>query len=655
MSTEHDLEVTQGMPFGAARTAAAEALVRRIDAEGPADLLPRAMVTLYNSYHMTGLDKQAIVALARLLRLWDTTPERFSGRDEHLTFWAFKEMASALCDYPEISTAQAEAMLDDMERRFALRHRGNSAVLHARFRWAWGSGIGNAEAARRKWISLPADEVGDCRACVIGTQVAFLLDQQRNQEALEIGRTQTGQCRTEPTRTLHAMALAAFNLGQYEESAEYFRRAVVSEETVKSITSATEGHYLELLGRAGHLEALLRSIRRDGRDSLLNPVNPLRHLRYLLGLLAGLSAHRSEFDRPTGVVLPNAPAAGQEASVGELHAWVTAAATALAQAYDARSGTTYYADRVAAAAAATAEVTAVDFVDRGDASKHSSAAGDSELLAGASTPGGAPHAVRAAEAAGGADGEALLAAAEAHADAGDYREAEDAFAAAAHTFESGGWLGKAGHALAEAAQCAATVHAEERAHGLFQRAIPLMRAGETEQNIVAAVLAAWQPVAALVGDLEPAVTTCAETLDTHEDFDPAGMSPELAERRAETWAVTRAGLRETLARAIAAGRGRVFGPDRGPERAAAEAQLAGEELGTLGMLGRASKAFMLAGELCRDLGRSEAAIWAFESAFEGFTAAGYSEERIDAADELLLMLRETGQPERAEALVAKLW
>ena len=102
-----ELRTIRAMPYGSARTAAAEVIVRRIDAEGPQERLAEALLDLVEAYSFTGQGDRSFVTFARLLRLWDSQPELFDESDEHNLFWEFKWVAGDLPDYPPRSPARA--------------------------------------------------------------------------------------------------------------------------------------------------------------------------------------------------------------------------------------------------------------------------------------------------------------------------------------------------------------------------------------------------------------------------------------------------------------------------------------------------------------------------------------------------------------------
>lgn len=121
------------MPYGTARTAAAEAVARRIEAEGPREHLAEALLDQIEAYNFNGDGAKSFVVFARLLRLWDESPELFDEDDRRNLFWEFKWVAADLSDYPQISLEQARAFLADMLRRFELAGNGTAAVRMSEF------------------------------------------------------------------------------------------------------------------------------------------------------------------------------------------------------------------------------------------------------------------------------------------------------------------------------------------------------------------------------------------------------------------------------------------------------------------------------------------------------------------------------------------
>ena len=654
-----ELAAVRRMPYGTARTASAEALARRIEADGPREALPEALLDLVEAYSFADEGAKSFVVFARALRLWDESPELFDTGDERNLFWEFKWVASDLPEYPQITRAQAEAFLADMERRFELAGHGLSSVRMSRFRWAWHAGQADAEEQRLAWITGLRDEFEDCVACTIGQQVDFFVDTERVEEAVALGLTQESSCNLEPTRTRYSLSLALLLSGDPEAADRMHKRAVASDDGDPTDFPAARGHGFEMLARGGRVEQALRTLRNDYPDALRKGASPALHLRFLLGLLAGLSANLDRGELPTGFAEP------EWSTVSALHDWVRSAAERLAAPLDARNGTDMHARRIARALSATRVATPLP-------APGAVAAGAGLGAPAAAAPGpGAPDLAGAAEAGteagtetgartdaapGGGEPstEAVLARAEHLAQRNDYGGAARAYADAAERLEGEGWLGRAGVAFAEAAQCAALDQDEEAAHALFAAALPRLRAAGEAPEVRVAVLAAWAPIAARMGEPAGLLSALDTELDEYTEFDGSELSEELAERLRGEWIGRRAELRDSLARSIAAALPAARPAGFDPARALAEATAAGEEFAQIGRIGDAAHAFWLTGKIHRDLGATTEAIWALESAFEGFTIARARDERAAAAGELIELLRASGQDERAAEIVAEL-
>ena len=87
------------MPYGPARTAAAESVVRRIEAENAHEVLAWALAELVEAYVFDGHGEQAFVAFSRMLRVWDENPELCDEQDVRNLFWDYYLMGERLAWY----------------------------------------------------------------------------------------------------------------------------------------------------------------------------------------------------------------------------------------------------------------------------------------------------------------------------------------------------------------------------------------------------------------------------------------------------------------------------------------------------------------------------------------------------------------------------
>ncbi|MFT4288434.1 hypothetical protein [Nocardioides sp.] len=642
ISTDQELRRIRQMPYGVARTAATEAITRKVEAEGPEHLLAEALLDLVEVYTFTGEGSKSFVVFARLLRLWDERPELFDEQDARNLFWEFKWVAADLSEYAEITVVQAEAFLADMRRRFDLAGKGTSSVAMSEFRWAWHAGLPTMEETRIAWQTQPRDEFDDCQACLTGHHVDYFTELGRYEEAIAAGQQLSGSCNQEPMRTLHALALAAIQAGQPELATRSYLRALASLDGAEGSDFApAKGQGFATLAIGGEIERALRTLREDHAPLLLRASTPLFRLRFLLGVLAGLSANLDRGELPTGLRTPAAP------TLADLHRWVETEASTLAARFDRRNGTDYYARLIARALATTRAPQPLELGVSGRPVVTGDPGSGAEGTTAAAEAGSTAAEPTAADPVEGLTAEQRYARGEMLAGQRAWYGAAEEYLAAARLGQEEGLLELSGVAWAESARCVQELQDDAAAHERYREAIPRLRAAGVGDTLIGQVLTAWAPVAARMRDPAELIDQLRQLLDRLAD-DSSGE--ELTEERQQERLGARASARDTLARAIGADPS----PDRDLGRAITEALLAGEEFARLGLVSDASHAFWLAGRLQREEGDTEGAVWSLESAFEGFGMARDRQRRAEAAGDLIELLRASGRPERADEIVALL-
>lgn len=644
-TVSQELNGIRRMPYGVARTAAAEAITRRIETDGPKEKLPEALLDLIEAYTFTDEGHKAFVPFAQLLRIWDENPEHFDTADQRNFFWEFKWVASDLPMYPQISREQAEAFLTDMERRFSLAGHGLSSVRMSRFGWEWQTGGDDAEAARLEWITGTRDGFEDCDACMTGQQVDYFTRTGRYAEAVALALTLKGECNQEPMRTRYALSLAALLDGDPELALKAYHGAVASDRGESSDYGSSRGLGFETLCRGGRLRQALRALRNDYTRLLRRGDTPMRHLRFLLGVLSGLSANLDQGNLETGLREP------EWRTVSDLHSWVLIEARGLARKFDQRNGNDFWSKAIDRAL--TAKLAETPLPEESLAISEADHSGDGQAISGSGSEADSARPVEDDVSAEQSDGASKLIQAEKRTVQKDHLHAAKLYVEAAREFEDEGWLDKAGIAYAEAAQHCALSDQDETAHKLFAQAISLLKGG-SEEEARTVILSAWAPIAARMDDYPELLAALNAELTGYEEFTSEGLSDDLAERKRSEWVSRSATLRDTLARSImsAPPLSRRDGLDS--SRAITEANRAAEDFAGLGMISDASHAFWLAGKAQSELGDTVNSIWSFESAFEGFTYCGDRAQRIKVADELIELLRLAGLPERADEIIAQL-
>ncbi|MFE5338481.1 hypothetical protein ACFQ8E_21405 [Isoptericola sp. NPDC056573] len=649
------------MPYGVARSAAAEQEAARITAEGPDEARAYALFALVDSYTSTPEAEKAFLPFTQLLRWWDSHPELFDGSDTHSLFWSFKWMVGLLARFPSVPTAQLDATLDDMERRYALAGNGTSAVAGERFAWLRAQGAPGTEEAYRTWITTPRDSFSDCAACLPAGQAEYLAETGRVREAADVVSAAVASgatCGDEPAGMESLLELLLLDLGDASRAAAVHRSATSHLDAAVSKEVAASRH-VEFLARTGHPERALRLLH-TYPEHLTVSDSPGERLAVLTHVAVATGVLR-ETHADTPVDLAAVPAR----TVAELDTWARAEIAPIARAFDARHGTDRHARLLDAAWARQARRLPVELGVLAAAERAAAVPGatpdtipDTMPDALATSLAGADAASPAGVDLAGVTGPRLdadpVGAALARAEGEpDPVEASAAYLTAARLAEEAGRLEDAGFALAEAAQVAATLGDDEGAVPAFARAVGLLRAAGTDPAHVGPVVRAAATAQARAGDVDAALAAVERVHDDVAratggvpDAPTPAMSEELAARRAAFVAAEDRQLREVHARLLAtAGR---------HAEAARQAESVAEEFGRAGLPFDAAHAFWLAGSALRAAGDATAAVDPLRAALEGLAATGARADLASVADELVGTLRGLGRAEEADAVAASL-
>ncbi len=651
------------MPYGIARTQAAEQQVRLVEAEGPDASRAYALNVLVESFVWGGEVERAYLPFTKAVRWYDEHPEHFDAEDTHGLFWSFKWMVGHLSDFPDIPAEQIEATLADMERRYALAGLGRDAVAFEAFGWARLRGSDDVDALFEEWVRTPRDDYSQCHACDPGDRASYLVERGDDDEAarliqatLDSGAT----CATEPADMLSTLALIHLDAGRAEQAVATHRRAVAALAGAPSDMTSARGSRFVLLARGGQTRRALRALTEDAH-LLLEADTPHGRFDFLTDVVAGTAALLPDAAAHP-VTLDGVPAS----DVAALHAWCVAEATALAAAFDARNGTDRFARRLTEARETRPADVTLDLAVIPTGTPTGTAPVAAQVPAPvvvsddgplgplgsdpASLPGGLLDDLVVTDESAADRAERLVR-------GGDLVAGAAAWIEASASAQAQGRLADAGLALAEAARCAQEAGDEEGAAATYPAAVSRMRAGGVEPEVVTAVVVAWAPVAAATGDAQ-AVLGAVDALLT-ELSDAAGPAAtadaaadlagaDLAERAEAARRRARADLDDTAARVLASS-----GPEHAAD-AAARATRAAESYAGAGHVADAAHAFWLAGRLHDGLGQVDEAVWNLESAVEGFSIAHKPGPRSEAASALVTVLRAAGRDDQADEVLRTL-
>lgn len=661
------------LPYGTARTAAAESIAREIDASGPASLQPEALLALVEAYTFDGHADRAIVPFAKALRLWDASPELFDEIDTRTLFWSFKWIAAAPAAHPQISATQAEALIDDMERRYRLAGLSLAAVEKIRFSWLWHRGH-DFEEARRRWESAIGDGSQDCTACDTATRVALSLERGELDEAVQMARAETTRCNREPAGMLFDVAIAHVRRGDRAAALTALaeaRREMEGESTEPY--AQWRGQEFEVLARVGELDTALGRLAREAGDALLVGDSPRDRFELLRGVVAGLAAHRARF----ADAMPRMPAGlGGITTVGDLHDWARAEAATIAAAFDQRNGTTRFTDSLAMAdsespiLAAAPEAPAADGAAAADhPGAEDSAPVEPRRVSADEHPAPGDLAAPSVSPPEAADPVELWRRAEAL-PAGD-PAAPHAYALAAEAAESAGLLDDAGLAWAESGQAARALEQIEAADEALSRGVRLLAAGEAPLDVRGAVIEAWAPVAVQAGRADRALAALLDELAALDDQEhragklgragaeaAAPGAGDGVSITARAHAIHSARCEDSVARIVAAG-GKIPAdsgsvPQISLDEAAGRAVRAAELFEESGMLLDAAQSAWLAASLQARLRRTQEAVMTYEAVLAALRALRRRDLRARAAGELIELHQAVGDAVAAEAVARSL-
>lgn len=661
-----DVHRVTTMPYGLARTQAAEQVLRRLESGGPASVVPYALGTLVDSMFWAGEAEKSFVPFTRMLRLWDEHREHFDDYDRHALFWMFKWMVADLMEFPAVPAAQIEATIEDMARRYTLEGLGMNAVMHQRFLWAAELGDDErTDAAFEAWCATPRDDFSQCESCEPGDRASYLQLRGRHTEVVTIienSLAQSPRCATEPADMLSVLQLAYLALGNDTDAARTHRRAIAELAQATGEMASVRGRLIEFCARSGNDDAALRRLT-DDQQLLFACETPRARLGFLLSV--GTATHLITSGGGGARVVPvTLPGGAATTTVAELDAWMHAQATELAAAFDARNGTSAASLRVTRAWSAERTGHVVDLAVLHLPEATPDDAQDAAAPGAATSPGTSPEEAADASPSGSGhpdgdgqpdtDEEAHLAAAEEAVSDGDLETASEHFLEASRIAEAAGRLADAGWALANAARCAWRAADAEGATAAFARALELLDAAGAPPTRVVQVLADHAQCAAESHSPEVALaaveraSAALDALDAPpggsrgDDADGPDVDPALAERDRQAQLRARWELTDLRARLLAT--------TGDPTAAAPLAQAAAEGFASMGAFADAAHAFWLAGRVHRDLGDLPAAAWHLESAVEGFEFCGERGLRAEAAGELIAVLRADGRQDEADAV-----
>ncbi|MFF9342606.1 hypothetical protein ACF1CG_23025 [Streptomyces sp. NPDC014773] len=328
-------------PHGLSRTITAEELVEAAEVFEKPDVLVTALLELMTAYEFTGEQRKSPVAFARILKLWDSTPESFSPYEAHQVFWRFKWVTTSLLQVPEMPLTAIGGWLDQMRDRYEAAGHGVQPVAAMRYHLARHTGTGVADAYDL-WATRPRTDLSDCEACETRHHAWHHVAEGDDAAALDSWRPvlDGGQvCSEEPQMSQARALLPLLRTGRTDEARSHhltgYRKV-----RGNTGTQAEVGLHLEFCALSRN-EGRGLEILAENRPLFEAEGAPLDHLDFLTGAEVFLARLVEDGHDDTAVAGPP----GRDWTAAALLAHVRAEAGPLAAAFDARNGTTAVGDR----------------------------------------------------------------------------------------------------------------------------------------------------------------------------------------------------------------------------------------------------------------------------------------------------------------------
>jgi hypothetical protein len=605
-----------------------------IEAEGPVEVLAYALESLVEALTWMGESEKALRPFVQLLRWWDSHPEHFDTGDQNILFWEFGWIVNDLARTPTVPVARVEAILNDMERRFALANRGMERVWASRLEWELLRGGPNLEPTFTTWLTMPIDEEDSCPACHKESHTDYLLEIGDLAGAVAILESAIGaqmSCSRQPAAMLATLAWCYVELDRLDDLEKLIPQVVAElrAATSMSVTKAY-GRLFEVYARVGAPTQALGLLDKIV-DSLATatPWSRLETLRHLVtgtrALIAwGFGDHEIAAEEV------------EQKTVTAYRSYVDAQAEELTAAFDNRSGSTIQAERLARARRAEVAKQKIEF------QVNQPKAAPEPVVVKTQAPSRTNSTHERAEAAY---------------RAGDHRAAIDLYQMAANEAQADGRLMEAGWCWAEAARNSQEEGQAQAATRDYLQAHALLKASGISLEEISTMFIAWAPTVQawnyrVFADLalQDYPTPARPGVDDKiEEVLPAVFSAAMiGSPLLRRYVLARAELRDAVARVLA-----TWGDDDEARSGLEMAEESASRFLTLGRTDAAAHAWWLAGKLSLKLGDDNVDS-NYTMALQGFLSTGHRNRRygLEAAGEYASYLTEHGRSDEAQAMLA---
>jgi tetratricopeptide (TPR) repeat protein len=223
------LRQSGNLPYGAAKTALIEEVLRHVEAAGDPDLSFTTRILATSAYIYGGEPVKAFPTFSWCVADFDNRPAPHHRRWAHTLLWDFKAMVSGLTRFPEIPLDRTYGVLDDMERRY--REGGHSLQAVYKRRQLVARHLGETEQEDEwfeRWQSAERDDLSDCAGCDPRSVVVYLSTRGRYEEAVALAEPVLAgelSCNEQPQSILTELMEPYLRTGRLAEAVDAHRRA----------------------------------------------------------------------------------------------------------------------------------------------------------------------------------------------------------------------------------------------------------------------------------------------------------------------------------------------------------------------------------------------------------------------------------------------
>jgi hypothetical protein len=344
------LDRATGMRPGPTQVALTEEAVNLADHHNDVEAGFQARLEHVSATLFAGLPDRMLVAFSWMLAQFDRDPHAF---DAHRLLWQYKWVVNALPDFPQITRTQIEEMFTDMERRYRKFGASMQTIFFKKRGVAYKMGDAERAAeANRAMIGQPRDDLSDCLACEVDSQVEYhFIQRDYEQGVLKAAPILNGRysCSEVPQVTYAQILIPLLRLDRGDEAMGHHLVGykMIARNPVEFIPQLAEN--MEFLTLS---ENLPRAVRLFEKHLILALESPCPEWRFRFFLAAKLLCERLAESGRDSVKLrmPDAFPIRTESGkyqTSELADWFAGDLTALAQRFDARNGNDHFARRIA--------------------------------------------------------------------------------------------------------------------------------------------------------------------------------------------------------------------------------------------------------------------------------------------------------------------